>query len=95
VNDTERSAMSPAERQRRFRERIAAGRKVYQIELIDVQAEALVESCGGDIYDMRAGITAILEDLIDIDDLVTRNGETMQKVFLSLKERYRVTDGEP
>jgi hypothetical protein len=89
-----RAALSPAERTRRWRARDKVGRKVYEVELVDASAEAVVASCGHDVSDMRAGMTAIFQRLIDLEPLVTRHGETLEKVFLSLFGKYRIDDGE-
>ena len=81
-----------SDRQRRYLERQKAGKRVYRVELIDADAEELVAGFGHGTADMDAGVTRVLELLLDLDHLLTRHRMRLATVLISFIEELRSTD---
>ena len=77
--------MSAAERQRQYRERIAAGVRVYRATLNEAAMDALVYDAGHETFE------ELIEELLDLDARirVTRDGRGFATVLKLLRDELK------
>jgi sorbitol-specific phosphotransferase system component IIA len=80
------------DRQRRYRERLKAGRRIYRVELVDTDAEELVKSLGHCTDDMDLATAEVLQFFIELSKTVTRNDGDFADVLLCIAEAYEADD---
>ena len=80
--------MTSAERSRKWRQRVKAGRAVFPAECPDVGTEELVASFG------FTTVGEMVEFLIALDEAATRHGMRLGSLLLSLAEELQNQTGE-
>ena len=78
--------MTNAERSRRWRQRVKAGRAVFPAECPDVGTEELLAGFG------FATVGELVSFLVELDEAVTRRGLSLANVLLSMAAELRTDE---